>query len=237
MHFLQCTASPWGPWPMDCLVLCSTLHCVCLAALHLLAVGVYRLFACGQWAVALLLCTTTPAGGRGLRSSSNAPPHCLGVVVNGQWNSCVTAWGQWAAELLQCTAAPPVGGVQCNPCNTLRHRLGAVGGGTPVLCCVVLCCVVLCCVVLCCVVLCCVVPRALLPLGNGPFVYSRVQVNRRAVCLARAPCVIVWLSAERGAAGKLGCRPRGDCFHPNNSRCSPSLSPPATGAYRATPMP
>ena len=72
-----------------------------------------------------------------------------------------------------------------------------------VLCCVVLCCVVLCCVVLwcgvvCCVVLCCVVLKALLPEGNGRDVYPRVRVNGRAVCIARAPCISVWMSAERG---------------------------------------
>ena len=67
-----------------------------------------------------------------------------------------------------------------------------------VLCCVVLCCVVLCCVVLCCVVLCCVVPKALLPQGNGRDVYPRVQVNGRAVCIARAMCKCVDIGGERG---------------------------------------
>ena len=42
------------------------------------------------------------------------------------------------------------------------------------------------------------VPKALLPEGNGRDVYPRVQVNRRAMCIACAPCVSVWISAERG---------------------------------------
>ena len=67
-----------------------------------------------------------------------------------------------------------------------------------VLCCVVLCCVVLCCVVLCCVVLCCVVPKALLPKGKGRDVYPRVQVNGRAVCVARALCASVCTTVESG---------------------------------------
>ena len=79
-----------------------------------------------------------------------------------------------------------------------------------VLCCVVLCCVcvvlclccvVLCCAVLCCVVLCCVGLKALLPEGNGRDVYPRLQVNGRAVCIVRVPCVSVRLLAVRGGGG------------------------------------
>ena len=44
--------------------------------------------------------------------------------------------------------------------------------------------------------------KALLPEDNGRDVYPRVQVNGRAVCLARALCVCVWLSAERGGVGE-----------------------------------
>ena len=64
-------------------------------------------------------------------------------------------------------------------------------------CCVQLCIVVSCSSVCCCVLL-CDVPKALLPEGNGRDVYPRVQVNGRAVCIARALCVGVWISAERG---------------------------------------
>ena len=93
-----------------------------------------------------------------------------------------------------------------------------------VLCCVVLCCVVLSCVVLCCVVLCCVVPKALLPQGNGQDVYPRVLVNGRAMCLARAACVSVWLLAERRVLGKPGCHTPSNYYHPRSPRCTPSLS-------------
>ena len=102
-----------------------------------------------------------------------------------------------------------------------------------VLCCVVLCCVVLCCVVLCCVVLCCVVsccvmlcrdvPKALLPEGNGQGVYPRVQVNKRAVCVACALCVSVLTSAESGGKGRLGGHPPGDGCQPRSSRGIPSF--------------
>ena len=53
----------------------------------------------------------------------------------------------------------------------------------------------------------CGVPKALLPEGNGRDVYPRVQVNGRAVCLARASCVSVWLSAERGGVGETWMSP------------------------------
>ena len=58
--------------------------------------------------------------------------------------------------------------------------------------------------------LCCVVrgvPKALLPEGNGQDVYPRVQVNRRAVCVAHAPRVSVWLSAGRGGARETWMSP------------------------------
>ena len=48
----------------------------------------------------------------------------------------------------------------------------------------------------------CGVSKALLPEGNGPDVYAGVQVNRRALCVARAPCVSVWFLAERGGVGE-----------------------------------
>ena len=53
----------------------------------------------------------------------------------------------------------------------------------------------------------CGVPKAPLPEGNGRDVYPQVQVNGRAVCVARAPCVSVWLSAERGGAGETWMPP------------------------------
>ena len=58
------------------------------------------------------------------------------------------------------------------------------------------------CGVVWCGVVWCGVPKALLPEGNGRNVYPRVQVNGRAVCVARALCVSVWLSAERGGVGE-----------------------------------
>ena len=63
------------------------------------------------------------------------------------------------------------------------------------------------CVALCCVVLCRVVLKALLPQGNGRDVYPRVRVNRRVVCMARALCVSLWFSAERGGVGKTWMSP------------------------------
>ena len=53
----------------------------------------------------------------------------------------------------------------------------------------------------------CGVPKALLPEGNGRDVYPRVQVNGRAVCVARAPCVSMWLLAERGGVGETWMSP------------------------------
>ena len=57
------------------------------------------------------------------------------------------------------------------------------------------------CGVMWCGVVWCGVPKALLPKGNGRDVYPRVQVNGRAVCVVRAPCVSVWFWAEGGGAG------------------------------------
>ena len=69
-------------------------------------------------------------------------------------------------------------------------------------CGVVWCGVVWCGVVWCGVVWCgvvwCGVPKVLLLEGNGRDVYPRVQVNGRAVCIAHALCVSVWISAGRG---------------------------------------
>ena len=58
-------------------------------------------------------------------------------------------------------------------------------------------------VVVCGVVVCGCVPKALLPEGNGRDVYPWVQVNGRAVCIACALCVSVWISAERDDMGDL----------------------------------
>ena len=55
LHRVRCTICSLCAEP-HCLVLCPALHCVCLAALHLWAVG------SGQW------------------NFCNAPPHCLGAV-------------------------------------------------------------------------------------------------------------------------------------------------------------
>ena len=105
-------------------------------------------------------------------------------------------------------------------------------------CGVVWCGVVWCGVVWCGVVWCgvvwCGVPKVLLTEGNGRDVYPRVQVNGRAVCLARAPCVSVWLSAERGVAGKPGCNTLGVCCHLRSSRCTPSLSLSACWCRRSS---
>ena len=51
------------------------------------------------------------------------------------------------------------------------------------------------------------VPKALLPEGNGRDVHPRIQVNGGAVCIERAPCVSVWLSAERGGVGETWMSP------------------------------
>ena len=81
------------------LVLCSTLHCVCLAALHLWAVGY------GHWAVALLLWSATVLGGNGQRNSRHALPHCLWAVGNtAPTLHRHTAGGQRAVKILQRTA-------------------------------------------------------------------------------------------------------------------------------------
>ena len=145
----------------QCLVLCSALHCVCLAALHLWAVG------SGQWAAEILQCTASLLAGSGQWSSCFAPPHHLEAVGcgtpathcltalgpwavqllqntaslpggSGQCNSSIctaklTAQGQWAVELLQCTVSLLRGSGQRNSCNALPHCLWAVGSGAPAL--------------------------------------------------------------------------------------------------------
>ena len=117
----RCTISASCVVP-HCLVLCTTLHFVCLAAL------LFR------------------AGGRG---QCNALPGRLEAVSNGTPAShCRIAWGQWAVELLPYTASLPWGSGPCISCIALPHRLeavgiaysrnsltrrrGAVGSGTPV---------------------------------------------------------------------------------------------------------
>ena len=152
---LCCTISTLCAVP-HCLVLCSALHCVCLAALHMWAVGsgqwnfcyalphclgavgsatpaMHCLAAQGQWAVELLLCTASLSGGSGLWNSCNALPHCPGAVGSATPAiHCLTAWGQWAVELLQCTATLPM---QCTAtlprgsgqCNSCNTLLHCLG--------------------------------------------------------------------------------------------------------------
>ena len=102
---LRCTISTSCAVP-HCLVLCTALHCVCPAALHLWAVGSGQwAVGSGQWAVQLLQCSATLPGGSGQWNSCNALPHCPWAVGSGA--PAVhrhTAWGQWALKLLQCTA-------------------------------------------------------------------------------------------------------------------------------------
>ena len=89
---LHCTISTLCA-VLHCLVLCTALHCVCPAALHL-------------WAVDSGQC-----------NSCNALPHCLGAVGSATpATHCHTAWGQWAVELLQRTASLPGGSGQWNSC-------------------------------------------------------------------------------------------------------------------------
>ena len=103
---LCCTISTLCAVP-HCLVLCSALYCVCLAALHLWAVG------SGQWNFCYAL------------------PHCLGAVGSATPAlHCLNVWGQWAVELLQCTASLPGGSGRCNSvvwCGVVR--CGAVRCG------------------------------------------------------------------------------------------------------------
>ena len=90
-----------------CLVLCSALHSVCLATLHL-------------W-----------AEGSGQRNFCNVLPPCWRAVGRGAPPlHRHTAWKPWAVGLVQHTALPPWGFGQCNSCNTLPHCLGAVGRAT-----------------------------------------------------------------------------------------------------------
>ena len=107
---LRCTISTLCAVP-HCLVLCTALHCVCPAALHLWAVGI------------------------GQCNSCNALPHCLWAVGSAtRTMHCLTAWGQWAVQLLQYTASLPQGSGQWNSCNALPHCVVAVGSGTPAMC-------------------------------------------------------------------------------------------------------
>ena len=59
----------------------------------------------------------------------------------------------------------------------------------------------------CCLLLCWVVPKALIPKGKGRDVYPRVQVNRRAVCVVRAPCASVFKKGRRARRGRHGGSP------------------------------
>ena len=127
------------------LVPCTALHCVCLAALHLWAVGR------GPWN----FCNALPncLGGSGQCNSCNALPHCPGAAGGGTpAMHCHTARGKWAVQLVQCTATLPGCTGQrnsCNAlpqclgqwssCNALPHRVGAVGGGTPAMPCLTYC--------------------------------------------------------------------------------------------------
>ena len=184
----RCTTSAFCVVP-HCLVLCTTLHCVCPAALLLWAGG------SGQW------------------NSCNALPHCLGAVGSGPPAiHCPTAWGQWAVQFLQCTASLPGGSGQCNSYNTLPHCLGAAGSGPPsihrltawgqwavdllqytaalpggsgqwVWCGVVWCGVVWCGVVWCGVVWCGVVWCGVVWCGVAGMPSKQVMPNRRVVCL------------------------------------------------------
>ena len=124
-----------------------------------------------------------------------------------------------------------------NPRHALPHCPGAVGSSTLSVHCLPACGVVWCGVVwrgvAWCGVLWCGVPKVLLPEGNGRDVYPQVHVNGRAVCLARAPCVSVWLTAER-ATGKPGCHALGDYCHPRSSRCTHSLSLSACWCRRSS---
>ena len=139
----RCTTSAFCVVP-HCLVLCTTLHCVCPAAL--------LLSAWAQWAADLLQCTAPLPGRSGQWTSCNTLPHCRGAVGSGPPSMhCPTAWGQWAVELLQCTAplprgqwavelllytaSLPGGSGQWNSCNALPHCPGAVGSGTPAIQC------------------------------------------------------------------------------------------------------
>ena len=119
---LCCTVSTLSAVPR-CLVLCSTLHCVCLAALNLWAVG------SGQQnfrePTAFLL------AGSGHWSCCFAPPHRLEAVGGGARAIYYhTACWQWAVEILQRTASLPGGSGQWNSCNALSHCLRARASGT-----------------------------------------------------------------------------------------------------------
>ena len=100
----RCTISAFCVVP-HCLVLCTTPHYVCPAALLLWAEG------SGQ---------------------CNALPRRLGVVGSGNPAShCRIAWGQWGVVLLPYTASVPWGSGPDISCHKLSHCLGAVGSATP----------------------------------------------------------------------------------------------------------
>ena len=130
-----CCAAPSVLWVRCRTAWCCASHCVCLAALHLWAVGcgqwnfcyalrlplslgavgsatpaMHCITACGQCAVELLLCTATLSRGSGL---SNL----------------------WAVEFLQHTASLPWGSGQWNSYHPLPHCLGVVGRATPAIHC------------------------------------------------------------------------------------------------------
>ena len=168
------------------LMCCAALHCVCRAALPFWRVGsgsvaMHCHTACGQGAVELLQFSASLPVGRGQWKSCNAPPYCLeaaGSATAGMHRH--TARGQWAVELLQCTAWGQwaVELLQCTA--TLPGGSGL--GPLEVWCGVVWC----------------GVPKALLPEGNGRDVYPLVQVNGRAVCVARALCASVFTTVGSG---------------------------------------
>ena len=62
---------------------------------------IHRHTAWGQWAVVLLQCTASLAGGSRQLNRCNALPHYLSAVGSATpVMHCLTAWGQWAVELL-----------------------------------------------------------------------------------------------------------------------------------------
>ena len=151
---LCCTVSILCAVP-HCLALCSTLYRVCLAELHLWALGSGQqnigkptaslLPGSGQWS----LCNTSP---HRLKAVCSGEPAMHGLTSWGQWAVehllCTASllWGQWAVELLLCTASllwrqwavelphgtatMPGRTGQWNSCHALSHCLGAVGGVT-----------------------------------------------------------------------------------------------------------
>ena len=111
----RCTISAFCVVP-HCLVLCTTLHCVCAAALLLWAEGsgqcnalsrrmeavgsgtpaLHCRIAWGQWAVELLPYTAPLPWGSGPGISCIALPLCLEAMVRASHALlCLTAWRQW----------------------------------------------------------------------------------------------------------------------------------------------